>query len=262
MSKLSLDKYYTPFEIAKSCYEKVLNIVGKENISEIIEPSAGKGVFLDVDSSIMGYDIEPDDARIIKQDYIALKIEYKKGRLVLGNPPYGRCLNMAQKFFKKSVDIADYIAFILPISQYNNNRTFFEFDLVYSEDLGVQEYSGRELHCCFNIYIRPQNGKHKKSKELLSDIIIYRQDKKGYDELPFDVRMCYWGNATMGKILKEEEHYSAEYKILVKNIENKEEIVDFIKTYDWQSYGKNIAMKHLGQYQIISVLKQRFKNLK
>ena len=85
---------------------------------------------------------------------ITQDIKYLWGRLIIGNPPYGRCMNMAQKFYKKSVGIADHIAFILPISQFNNTRSMYEFDLVYSEDLGVQHYSDRDLHCCFNIYSR------------------------------------------------------------------------------------------------------------
>lgn len=262
MGKLEFDKYYTPLEIAEHCYNKAIEVIGRENISEIIEPSAGQGVFLDIDSKIIGYDIKPDDLRIKEQDYIELDIEYKKGRLILGNPPYGRCLNMAQKFFKKSIDIADYIAFILPISQLNNNRTFYEFDLVYSEDLGEKFYSGIALHCAFNIYKRPENGLNKKEKNILKSVKIYRQDKPNYDSLFYDVRMCYWGNATMGKILNEKEHYSAEYKIVILDIENKDKIVKFIKSFDWNNYSKNIAMKHLCQYHIIEVLKKEFPNLK
>ena len=71
---------------------------------------------------------------------------YKKNRLVIGNPPYGSRMNMAQKFFKKSVELGDYIAFILPISQYKTTQSLFEFDLVYSEDLGEQIYTDRKLH--------------------------------------------------------------------------------------------------------------------
>jgi len=68
MAKIELDKYYTPIEVAKHCYNKAIEKIGKENITEIIEPSAGAGVFLDLDKSIIGYDIEPEDNRIIKQD--------------------------------------------------------------------------------------------------------------------------------------------------------------------------------------------------
>lgn len=262
MAKIELDKYYTPKEIARHCYEKVIEILGRENIIEIIEPSAGSGVFLDLDKSIIGYDIEPEDDRIIKQDYLSLDIGYKQGRLILGNPPYGRCLNLAQQFYKKSIELGDYIAFILPISQLNNNRTFYEFDLIYSEDLGENEYSGVKLHCCFNIYKRSLLGLNKRPKTTLEQISIYRQDKVGYEDLDFDVRMCYWGNGTVGKILYGDEKYSGEYKIQVHNIEHKEEIIKFIKEYDWKGYVKAIAMKRLKQYHIVDVLRENFEYLR
>ena len=47
-NKIELDKYYTPKSLAEYCYQKVIEIIGKENISDIIEPSAGQGVFLDI----------------------------------------------------------------------------------------------------------------------------------------------------------------------------------------------------------------------
>jgi len=43
--KITLDKYYTDTNTAKQCIEKVYEIIGKENITQIIEPSAGNGSF-------------------------------------------------------------------------------------------------------------------------------------------------------------------------------------------------------------------------
>lgn len=259
--KIVLDNYYTPKEIAQKCYDLSLSVIGRENITDIIEPSAGAGVFLDISEEIKGYDIEPEDSRIIKQDYLELSLQYKKGRLILGNPPYGRCLNMAQKFFKKSVELGDYVAFILPISQLNNNRTFYEFDLIYSEDLGLAYYSDVKLHCVFNIYRRPEDGLNKKESIKLKEISIYRQDKRGYEDLDFDVRMCYWGNGSAGKILCDDEKYAGEYKIQIHNVENKEEIKQYIETFDWNGYISGIAMKRLKQYHILELLKKEFPYL-
>lgn len=263
--KIELDKYYTPKEIAEYCYKKTIELLGSENISEILEPSAGSGVFLDIigdDFKVLGFDIAPEDSRIIEQNYLELDLPYKSNRLILGNPPYGRCLNMAQKFYKKSIELGDYIGFILPISQLNTNRTFYEFDLIHSEDLGMQDYSGVNLHCVFNLYKRSPLGLNKKPKSKLDSIEIYRQDKKDYDNLDYDIRMCYWGNATAGKILSEnDKKYAGEYKIRVKNIENKDEIVNFIKSFDWNGYINGIAMKRLKQFHILDVLLENFPNL-
>ena len=269
MSKIKNDKYYTPPDLANYCWDKVLEIIGEENISEVIEPSVGNGAFLNHPTQIVhfAYDIEPectsDITKIFKADYLTSDIKYLYGRLVLGNPPYGEHMNMAQKFFKKSIQIADYIAFILPISQLNNTRSMYEFDLVYSEDLGIKHYTDRDLHCCFNVYKRPENGElNKKPTAKLNDITIYRQDSKGYENKDYDIRMCYWGDGTAGKILNPDEHYSAEYKIKINNNDLKESIANCLNTFDWKSYLKCIAMRKIQQFHIIDVLKENVKGIK
>lgn len=266
--RLQNDKYYTPTELANYCWDKVFEIVGEENISEIIEPSVGNGSFLHHKERLphSAYDIEPECESnftpVFKQDYLSADIKYLWGRLIIGNPPYGRCLNMAQKFFKKSVEIADTIAFILPISQLNNTRSMYEFDLVYSEDLGVKHYTDRDLHCCFNIYRRPENGElHSKPVAKLKDITIYRQDSKGYNEKDFDIRMCYWGDGSAGKILSNDEHYSAEYKIKINNDELREDIIRVLTTFNWKEYLNCIAMRKIQQFHIIDVLKENVKDI-
>lgn len=266
MSKIQNDKYYTPIELANYCWDKVVGIIGEENIKEIIEPSCGDGSFYHhlKYSPDYGYDIEPecDFQNVKKADYLEEDITYLSGRLVIGNPPYGRCLSLAQKFYKKSVLISDYIAFILPISQLNNTRSMYEFNLVYSEDLGIRDYSDRKLHCCLNVYKRPVSGKlNKKPLSKLNDIIIYRQDSNGYEGRDYDIRMCYWGDGSAGKILKPDEHYSAEYKIKILNEEKREEIINLLNTFDWTAYLNCIAMKKIQQFHIIDVLKSHISGI-
>ena len=57
-NKLHLDKYYTPKELAKYCINKTYEVIGKENITEIIEPSAGSGSFSLQIPNCMGKDIK------------------------------------------------------------------------------------------------------------------------------------------------------------------------------------------------------------
>lgn len=265
MAKIKNDKYYTSPELAKYVVDKTKEIIGEDNITEYIEPSAGAGVFLDyLDKPYLAYDIEPEDDRIIRQDYLELNLEYKKGRCIIGNPPFGRNMNLARQFYKKSIKIADYIAFILPISQLNNSNSLYEFDLIYSENLGKQIYTDRELHCCFNIYRMPSDGKlNKKPSSKLKDVTIVRQDSKRYEQIKdYDIRMCYWGDGTAGKILSEGESYSGEYKIIINNEERRDEIKDFIEKFDWNGYVKGIAMKRLKQYQIVDILRKHVPGIK
>ena len=71
--KIVNDKYYTSPELAKYVVEKTKKIIGEENISEYLEPSGGNGVFLDyLPKGAYSCDIEPEDDRIIKQDYLTL----------------------------------------------------------------------------------------------------------------------------------------------------------------------------------------------
>lgn len=263
MAKIQNDKYYTSIELAKYCIDKTYEIIGEENISDIIEPSAGDGSFSNQLFFCTAYDIEPEHKNIIQQDYLTLEIPYKKGRLIIGNPPYGAKMHLVVKFYKKSVEIADFISFILPISQLNNNASLFEFDLLYSEDLGLQEYSDRKIHCCLNIYKRNINGLHKKPKFEMNDITIVRDAKKGYDDIQdYDLRMCYWGSGSAGKILsKDDKRYAGEYKIFIHNDKLKDRIIEVISTTDWKKELKTIAMLKIKQYHIYNVLKREIPDI-
>jgi len=48
------------------------------------------------------YDIEPEDnkGRIIKQNYLTLDLDYKKGRCIIGNPPFGEKCIWLSSFIK------------------------------------------------------------------------------------------------------------------------------------------------------------------
>lgn len=259
--KIENDKYYTPLNIVDLCLKEVKETLMKDKVipKRIIEPSAGNGAFSLKIKNCLAYDIQPEHPSIIKQNFLTCNLDYQKHTLVIGNPPFGSRLSLAQKFYKKSIEIADYIAFILPISQLNNNSTLYEFDLIKSIDLGEQLYSDRKLHCCFNIYKRPKIL-NKKPKTTLKCVKIIRQDAKNYDSEWFDLRMCYWGDGTVGKILKGNERYSGEYKFQIAN-EFKEQVIKVLQETNWKEKINGIAMKRLKQYHIINKLKQEIPNI-
>lgn len=178
-SKVNLDKFYTPIELAKYCINKTYEIIGRENITEIIEPSAGCGNFSNQIPNCIAYDIEPEGENIIKQDFLQLELPYKEGRLIIGNPPYGHRGNLAFSFYNHSIQMAEYIAFILPASQYNNNQKTYEYDLIYSELINSNGFNdlNKGVKLTFNIYQRPKERLNKKKKYKFEDFELYNQVK-------------------------------------------------------------------------------------
>ena len=248
MAKIEMDKYYTPKEVVVSICQDVREVL-KDSITEIIEPSAGNGAFIE-SIKLFGkdyklFDLAPEHEEVEMQDYLDLDIPYKKGRLVLGNPPFGNRSILIKKFFKKSVEIADYIAFILPISQLNNTKQLYEFDLIHSVDLGVQEYSGVPLHCCFNIYKRPDSGVLNKPYKAPIieglEIVEYRRDKE--DSYRKKVKDGFfhsigsWGNGSVGVVPKHIGYFSMELYFYSNN----DNIQQVVKSIDWKQEVQSIS---------------------
>ena len=242
---------------------KTKEIIGSDNITEYIEPSAGAGVFLNyLDKPYLAYDIKPDNEKITKQDYLVLDLSYKKGRCIIGNPPYGNRNVLSVQFYKKSIQLGDYISFILPISQLNNNQQMYEFDLIYSEDLGIRQYSNKNVHCCFNIYSRPKNGLHKKKNNYkLKDVKIIEVRQGNKDVNDYDLRICNFGAAT-GNEVKYPNQYAHEFCIKILNNTLKNKIINLIKKTDWKKIYGMTATPTLYQWQVYKYIKEQIPEIK
>ena len=262
MSKIEYDKYYTPTDVVQHVVNKTKSICGE--VSEVIEPSAGSGAFIKAlegsfETPLMFYDLYPENDKVFKQDFLTLDLEYKCGRLIIGNPPFGSRNNLIIKFFKKAVTLGDYIAFILPISQLNNTKQLYEFDLVYSEDLGIKDYSGVDLHCCFNIYRRPENGLNKKPKMQIVDgleVIEYRRDKEdSYRKKVKDGSfhsICSWG-AGVGTAPK----YIGQYSMELYFYSDDQKIKDIVTSIDWRDEVKSISGKKLPKGLALEIINNK-----
>lgn len=259
MSKIINDKYYTPIDLAKYCIDKTFEIIGKENITEVIEPSAGNGSFSN-QIECLAYDIEPEDEGIIKQDFLDLNLDYKKGRLVIGNPPFGQRGNLISKFYNKSIESADYIAFILPIKYKDSDVKLYKFDLVYSEDLGIHKYSDIDIHCCFNIYKRPKYGFNNKPNYKLKDITIYRDDYYGYKDLKYDICICRRGSGLGNERLDNTEKQT--FKIIINNHILKDDILNFIQDYNWlDNYVGSHSTPYITKTDVYKALKENIPKI-
>jgi len=264
-NKLNLDQYYTSEKVADYCLSVARNVLKGEKITEVIEPSAGNGVFSKKIKNCIAYDIEPKDDSIIKQDFLELPLEYKQGRLFIGNPPFGKGNYLSVKFFKKCVQYGDYIAFILPISQLKNNYYMYEFDLIHSEDLGKKEYSDRDIHCCFNIYKRPIGGELNKSNILeLKDLKLtgVAKGKSRNDKVPekYDFSISGFG-ASVGKICDYEYQYCQQIYFQILNNELKDRVYELIKIADWKKMYNMTSTPKIKHWMIYKYLKENIKEI-
>lgn len=274
MVKINNDKYYTPVELAEKLLETTKKVLESEEITHIVEPSAGSGSFLHAikktNIPFAAFDIEPEGEEIVKADFLKLEIPYKKGRLCITNPPYGERQCKSIKFYKKCCEIGDYIAFVQPISQLDNNLQLYEFDLIHSQDLGMISYSGRKLHCCFNVYKRPESGNLNPppKKIKLKDITIkeYRRtymQRKGIYTMPqgWDFAICNWGNGCFGKTPQYVGQYAQEVYFYVNNKKFRKNVEELLQLDKIREQVKSISGKRISVARLYSYFKNNIDGI-
>ena len=112
MTQKRLDQFYTNEDVALQCLE----MVSLDGYDIILEPSAGSGAFYKhlPPTRRLGLDLEPAHDEIIQQDYFEFVPDKTKSYLIIGNPPFGKNSSLAKRFFNKSAEFSDAIAFVLP----------------------------------------------------------------------------------------------------------------------------------------------------
>ncbi|QFT59408.1 hypothetical protein FIU94_11295 [Sulfitobacter sp. THAF37] len=159
----NLDKFYTKPEVARQCvddFESWTGIVLNTTKTDLLEPSAGAGAFLDfLPSRTLAYDLLPEDPRIARKDF--LKLVRSKPAIVIGNPPFGRSCCLAIQFFNHAATFADQIAFIVPRTFEKisiQNRLDPQFHLlnqrVLERDSFMFEGKSHPVDCVFQVWRR------------------------------------------------------------------------------------------------------------
>lgn len=120
------DQFYTKQYIAEACVTYFLQEArqAKMLVDSLfyIEPSAGEGSFYDLlpPDRRTGIDIAPQHPGIIKGDFLTWTYRpffYRRQEtVVIGNPPFGKRSKLAIEFFNRAAEVADTIAFILPVT--------------------------------------------------------------------------------------------------------------------------------------------------
>jgi len=232
MAKIPFDKYYTSPIVARWCIEKTKEIIGEENITEWVEPSAGSGSFSHQLPGCRAYDLYPQHDYIEQADFSTLDLGgYKEGRCFIGNPPFGeKDGGLIKMFYNKACDNGDYIAYIQPANFYYNYNEFKRFEIIYSCVLDTP-YTNHKLKTSFTIYKRnPHKDRFDEIDYTIPcvEFIEYRKARKQKTQKlkPFDYSFVAWGD-----LLKEAKPYE---KVLVVGMkidddEFRNKVINFIK---------------------------------
>jgi hypothetical protein len=161
---MSLDQFYTKSDIAEICWSKVIEYTDIDKCDYIVEPSAGKGAFFSLfpETKRIGMDLVPKYPHVTKMDFFDFKYIVNKKYATVGNPPFGRVSSVAIKFFNKSAEYSDIIAFIIPRTFKRvsvQNKLNMDFHLIYNEDLPLNPCCFEpkmDAKCCFQIWIRKE----------------------------------------------------------------------------------------------------------
>ncbi len=165
-SARNLDKFYTKPDIARQCvddFERWTGINLARVTTDILEPSAGAGAFLDtLPSRTLAYDLLPEDARITAQDF--LKLDRLQPAIVIGNPPFGKACRLAVRFFNHAATFASQIGFIVPRTFEKasiQNRLNRHFHLVGQRVLAPESFTfegdSYSVPCVFQVWVRRED---------------------------------------------------------------------------------------------------------
>ena len=261
------EQFFTNFETAKRLALVIQEQPWFEQITKIVEPSAGDGAWLDAMLIHESYDIAPKHPNVKQQDFLSVSFSVQNdGKLLyVGNPPFGRMGKTAKAFMRKCASTGDYIAFILPASfakitqirQMPNN-----FHLVYQEDLLNEtfrfERDGKKVATIFQIWEKRSYKRQDSKRNSKCDDFEFTTDVANSD-----LAICTHG-AAVGTV------YSASFQdrsvrthrfIKIKNSLPKEEMADRLRNLDFRQFYKyTVGATCVSTEEIVMIYNDSYKN--
>lgn len=248
---MELDKFYTKVDVAK----KLINHIDLKRYDVIIEPSAGNGSFSKNIENCLAYDIEPEDASIIKQNFLTLEGDFK-GKIILfiGNPPFGKRSSLAKKFISKSIGLgADTVAFILPktFNKFSNQKVFpsnWKLVKVLELENSIFLIDKKDYYVPCSFYIWESNSDLKDLREVkqenCGDFIFLNRGNSLAD-------FVLNGNSGKIKNVNEVTNAKAEHYIKEGN-KTKEELINIFNKLDFDKLSSiNGGNYWIGQQEIL-----------
>ena len=135
-------------------------------------------------------------------------------------------------------------------------------EIIYSEDLGATEYSGKKVKCCFNIYHKCKDG-HKQDFDIPGITTcrhIFRSGKYQHsDDILNDdwvYRVAAWGNL---RLLKENEFCPNE--IVFKCEDNiKDWLGQKLEECPYKEIMNSVTTPNLPAWRLRKWLKEQYEN--
>lgn len=269
---INKEQFFTQPETAEKLSQWIKGQGWFQNVTEIIEPSAGDGVWLDSLPVTQAYDLEPKSDRVKQADYLKTEILYKKGSLMVGNPPFGRMGSLAMEFVKKGCKEVDYIAFILPASfgkESVKRRVPKSFHLIHQVDMLNEtfrfERHGRKVPVVFQVWERQEKERvdpiMPDSCKDFSFIKVTSPTTGAASPAPTnaDVAICTHGSG-YGKV-KLDNHSSLNtrtHRFIKSNID-KQILAERLKTLNWKEVAKyTVGAPCLSTKEIVDAYKKSF----
>ena len=156
-TKSKLDQYYTKPEVAEYYSNIIKECYGGDSL--FFEPSAGKGAFSFCFDNITSIDIDPKFDGCVKGDFLNYTPDLRN-KIVVGNPPFGFCSNLALKFMNHSMNLgAEAVCFILPKTFKKplfHNKINLNYSCVLQQDVQEKAFLLEETEynvpCVFQIW--------------------------------------------------------------------------------------------------------------
>ena len=193
-----------------------------------------------------------------------------KKYLVFGNPPFGRGSSLAVKFFNKSAEFANCIAFIIPRTFKRvsiQNKLDLNFELIYDEDLPITPCCftpKMTAKRCFQVWVK----KDSKRKKIIydktdDDFEFLKHGPKDKNNQPTPPKNCdfvikaYGGNCgeiidTDLKLLKPKSWHWLKSNIDIELLKSRFRQLDY-------SMSKNtVRQDSIGQKELIHLYKTKY----
>ncbi len=267
-----LDQFYTNDDIALKYYNKMTEIINIDDFDVHLEPSAGTGSFYNImdKTKKLGLDIEPKNKGIYKMNFFDYIPEKDRKYLVVGNPPFGRISSLAVKFFNKSAEFADCIAFIIPRTFKRvsiQNKLNLNFELIYNDDLPITPCCftpKMTAKCSFQIWIRKETKRVKilYDKEH-KDFVFLKHGPKDKNNQPTPPQNCDFVLKAYGAncgeivdknldILRPKSWHWIKSNIDIELLKNRFNHLDYSMSKD------TVRQDSLGQQELIYLYKLKF----